>query len=135
MRATKTVDFIFHTVRIHTALITRLYIYIYIYDYYKEYSFLNENSYQQNSCKYLTKTLLTKCKYKLVNVISTKYKALALIARVGVTPTNKKKKKKKKNLRSYGHWIETSKSANRNLVPSHSTKNHLLSLSELADRK
>ena len=38
-------------------------------------------------------------------------------------------------LRSYGHWLETSKSANRNLVPSPSTKNHLLSLSELADRK
>ena len=32
-------------------------------------------------------------------------------------------------------WLETSKSANRNLVPSPSTKNHLLSLSELADRK
>ena len=40
-----------------------------------------------------------------------------------------------KDLRSYGHWLETSKSANRNLVPSPSTKNHLLSLSELADRK
>ena len=38
-------------------------------------------------------------------------------------------------LRSYGHWLETCKSANRNLVPSPSTKNHLLSLSELADRK
>ena len=39
------------------------------------------------------------------------------------------------DLRSFGHWLETSKSANRNLVPSPSTKNHLLSLSELADRK
>ena len=38
-------------------------------------------------------------------------------------------------LRSYGHWLETSKSANRNLVPSPNTKNHLLSLFELADRK
>ena len=36
---------------------------------------------------------------------------------------------------SYGHWLETSKSANRNPVPSPNTKNHLLSLSELADRK
>ena len=36
---------------------------------------------------------------------------------------------------SYGHWLETSKSANRILVPSPNTKNHLLSLSELADRK
>ena len=35
----------------------------------------------------------------------------------------------------YGHWLETSKSANRNLVPSPNTKNHLLSLSVLADRK
>ena len=40
-----------------------------------------------------------------------------------------------KTLRSYGNWFETSKSANRNLVPSPHTKNHLLSLSELADRK
>ena len=39
------------------------------------------------------------------------------------------------NLRSYCHWLETSKGANRNLVPSPNTKNHLLSLSELADRK
>ena len=38
-------------------------------------------------------------------------------------------------LRSYGHWLETSKSANRNPVPCPNTKNHLLSLSELADRK
>ena len=38
-------------------------------------------------------------------------------------------------LRSYGHWLETSKSANRNLVSSPNTKNHLLSLSEPADRK
>ena len=30
--------------------------------------------------------------------------------------------------------LETSKSTNRNLVPSPNTKNHLLSLSELADR-
>ena len=36
---------------------------------------------------------------------------------------------------SYGHWLELSKSANRNLVPSPNTNNHLLSLSELADRK
>ena len=35
---------------------------------------------------------------------------------------------------SYGNWFETSKSANRNLVPSPNTKNRL-SLSELADRK
>ena len=27
-------------------------------------------------------------------------------------------------LRSYGHWLETSKSANRNLVPSPITKYH-----------
>ena len=39
------------------------------------------------------------------------------------------------DLRSYGHWLETSKSANRNLVASHNTKNHLLTLSERADRK
>ena len=39
----------------------------------------------------------------------------------------KKKKKKKKDLRSYGHWLETCKSANRNLVPSPNKKNHLLS--------
>ena len=26
---------------------------------------------------------------------------------------------KTRDLRSYGHWLETSKSANRNLVPSH----------------
>ena len=31
---------------------------------------------------------------------------------------------------SNGHWLETFKSANRNLVPSPNTKNHLLSLSE-----
>ena len=37
--------------------------------------------------------------------------------------------------RSYGHWLETSKSANRNLVPSPNTKNHLLSLSELLTSK
>ena len=33
------------------------------------------------------------------------------------------------DLRSYGHWLGTSKSANMNLVPSPNTKNHLLSLS------
>ena len=38
-------------------------------------------------------------------------------------------------LKSYCHSLETSKSVNRNLVPSPNTKNHLLSLSELADRK
>ena len=32
-------------------------------------------------------------------------------------------------------WLETSKSANSNIVPSPNTKNHLLSLSEVADRK
>ena len=48
-------------------------------------------------------------------------------------PTLNKIKKKKKNLKSYGHWLETSQSANRNLVPNPNTKNHLLSLSELAD--
>ena len=37
---------------------------------------------------------------------------------------------------SYGHSLETSnyKSLNRNLVSSANTKNHLLSLSEPADR-
>ena len=39
------------------------------------------------------------------------------------------------DLRSYGHWLETSNSANSNLVPSPNTKHHLLSLSELANRK
>ena len=36
---------------------------------------------------------------------------------------------------SDAHWLETSKSANKNLVPSPNTKKHLVSLSELADRK
>ena len=39
------------------------------------------------------------------------------------------------DLRSYGHSLETSKSVNTNLVPSPNTKNYLLSLSEIADRK
>ena len=38
-------------------------------------------------------------------------------------------------LRSYGHWLEKNKSANRNLVPSPNTKYHLLFMSEIADRK
>ena len=37
--------------------------------------------------------------------------------------------------KSYGHWLETSKSANRNLVPSPNTKNHLLSLSRTSRPK
>ena len=36
---------------------------------------------------------------------------------------------KTEDLRSYGHWLETSNSVNMNLVPSPYTKNHLLSLS------
>ena len=39
------------------------------------------------------------------------------------------------DLRSYGRWLGTSKSANRNLVSSPNTKYNLLSLSELADRE
>ena len=36
---------------------------------------------------------------------------------------------------SYGHWLETSKSANRNLVPSPNTKIILLFLSKLSRSK
>ena len=39
----------------------------------------------------------------------------------------------KTDVMSYGHWLETSKSVNRNLVPSPNTKNNLLSLSEVAE--
>ena len=38
-------------------------------------------------------------------------------------------------LKPYDHWVETSKSVNWKIVPCPNTKNHLLSLSELADRK
>ena len=37
--------------------------------------------------------------------------------------------------KTYGHWLERSKSASRNLVPSPNTTNHLLALSEVADRE